>query len=272
MTNPPHKLFIFAFGERKSIKEWADDARCKTNFYTLRARLTTGMEPELAISTPPKIRVHEAPLPGSKFGRLTVASASKRGRSTLLHCVCECGTHVDLLVRRVVSGHCKSCGCWQKTNAGVRSLKHGHTVGRAESRLHYIWASMIQRCYDNNAAAYSRYGGRGIEVCEEWRRDFSAFATWAQSNGYSDALTIDRVDNGDGYSPGNCRWATMRQQARNTRRNRHLEAFGETKLLCEWAEDSRCAVSVDTLAARLSRGWNTERAISKPCRQILGQH
>lgn len=132
------------------------------------------------------------------------------------------------------------------------------------ARLHRIWRGMCERCNTRTNSGYQWYGGRGIRVCPEWQRDFGAFCRWALSNEYAPHLSIDRQDNDGHYEPGNCRWATNAQQARNTSRNRMITAFGETKCCAEWSEDSRCTVTDGTIASRISRGVDPEDAISLP--------
>ena len=131
------------------------------------------------------------------------------------------------------------------------------------TRLYTIYIQMKQRCYNPNRREYKNYGGRGIAVCDEWKDNFSNFADWAILNGYSDDLTIDRIDVNRNYEPSNCRWATIKQQQRNTTRNRYITAFGETKTMAEWAEQN--GLSQDLIKDRLNKlHWSAEDAVSTP--------
>lgn len=129
--------------------------------------------------------------------------------------------------------------------------------------LYVVWQGMIRRCTYKRHKNFADYGGRGIKVCDEWLHDFKAFHDWAMANGYTEGLTIDRIDvNGD-YCPENCRLATMKEQANNRRNNRLLTFRGDTHTLTEWAAIT--GISLYTLNSRLNQlGWSVERALSTP--------
>lgn len=104
-----------------------------------------------------------------------------------------------------------------------------------------------------NYRGYAQYGGRGIKVCEEWAESFSAYRDWCYANGYDDTKTIDRIDNNGNYEPGNCRWATMKEQQRNTRRNHSIEYKGKIyRTQTELAE--HLGIKPVTLKARIRKG------------------
>lgn len=129
------------------------------------------------------------------------------------------------------------------------------------ARLHTVWRNMMSRCFNENNAQYDDYGGRGITVVREWR-NFNAFCQWALDHGSAPGLHVDRRDNDGPYAPWNCHIVPPSINARNTRRNHPVTAFGETKLLIEWAEDPRCAVTDSTLRQRIKAGWEPEEAIT----------
>ncbi len=103
-------------------------------------------------------------------------------------------------------------------------------------RLYWVWHSMRNRCENPNRDNYPLYGGRGIAVCDEWRRSSRAFVEWALASGYEDGLQLDRVDNDGPYSPENCRWATRSENGRNKRNNRRITLLGMSKTVAEWRE------------------------------------
>lgn len=199
-------------------------------------------------------------LVGKQYGRLTVLEYScrnTRGKS-MWKCQCECGNTCEVLGTRLRSGHTKSCGCYNHEITKEKSTTHG----MSNSRLYNIWKVMLKRCNYKNGTNYRNYGAKGIRVCEEWY-SFEKFRDWAIDNGYSDELTIDRINNGGNYTPENCRWVDMKTQARNTSRNLLLTFRGETHCLMEWAEI--VGINYRTLQGRILRyGWSIDRALSTP--------
>jgi hypothetical protein len=158
------------------------------------------------------------------------------------------------------------------TAAWNRENKRKYPVGYdTKSRLYRIWRAMHFRCYAPSHEAFPRYGGRGITVCSEWVTDYTAFMNWALANGYAPDLTIDREDNDLGYTPGNCRWITMRAQMINKRNNRPpLTMFGETKPVSDWGRDPRCATQPGIFQTRIGLGWDAEEAFLTPTQAHKG--
>jgi len=124
-------------------------------------------------------------------------------------CECKCGkSNIIIYPPNLKSGHTKSCGC-------EKNVKHG----MCGTRIYRIWQGMHDRCYSINAHYYKDYGARGITVCDEWKNNFNSFYNWAINNGYSELLTLERLDVNGNYSSNNCTWATRLDQARNHRKS-----------------------------------------------------
>jgi hypothetical protein len=168
---------------------------------------------------------------GIRYGRLlAIRPVGVSGSQVVWEFKCDCGNTVQIKGATVRRGGSKSCGCLRRELTAALHYRHGmkHTaVWRA-------WASMKSRCLSPTHHAYKNYGGRGIGICEEWKNSFEAF--YRDMGDCPKGLSLDRIDNSKGYEPGNCRWATRKQQLRNTRVNRYATGFGKTLLLCEWAE------------------------------------
>ena len=124
-----------------------------------------------------------------------------------------CGTNFKARTSDIKFGTIKSCGCYQKRRASEVNKIHGLT----HTRLYKIWRHIKSRTLNLKHKDYNDYGGRGITICDEWKNDFKSFYDWAMSNGYSDKLSIDRIDNEGNYEPSNCRWVTRTIQSRNQR-------------------------------------------------------
>lgn len=192
---------------------------------------------------------------GQLFGHLRVIGPSVHGgEGYYFPCMCSCGRPTFALYTRLMAGAAKSCGC----------EKGNRTHGFRRTRLYSIWGNIKQRCYNSNNAAFVNYGGRGIGMHEEWARDFKAFNAWAHANGYTDDMTIERLDVDGNYEPGNCSWIPKANQASNRRSTIWREYQGETKNLKEWSRDVRCTVKYHTLYTRIRNGWDMPRAMTTP--------
>jgi hypothetical protein len=135
---------------------------------------------------------------------------------------------------------------------------------KRKQRIYTTWKNMIRRCYNKDHTSYKYYGGKGITVCAEWQ-EFEPFYEWAIGSGYSDNLTIDRIDNNDNYKPQNCRWVTPKEQANNRSTNRCITFNGEAKTVAEWADG--LGISFQSLDARLRSGnWSVEEALTTPAK------
>ncbi len=150
-------------------------------------------------------------LKGKRFNRLTVLrdSGKRQCRSIIWLCMCICGKFTEVRGSFLKNNQVKSCGClirdtWIKI--GRNSRTHGDSL--KTSRLYRTWHGMKDRCYNPNASNYKYYGAKGIEVCEEWKNDYSTFKLWAFSSGYKDNLVIDRINHTGNYEPTNCQWIT----------------------------------------------------------------
>lgn len=197
---------------------------------------------------------------GVTYGMLTVLSYSSKTRKCI--CKCACGSVTEKWTSNVVSGKTLSCGCDRLNKIRSSCITHGLT----HSTEYKSWTGIIDRCCNPKQRKYAMWGGRGITVCDEWRGSFEAFLR-DMGPKPSPSHSIDRYPDNDGpYCAGNCRWATKKEQARNTRRNRYLTIGGETLTFSEWAE--RKGVDVRRIVERKDRGWSDWDALNKPAETL----
>jgi hypothetical protein len=154
---------------------------------------------------------------GQRFGKLIAVrrdGSDARGEAVFL-CVCDCGNSRRVRSSMLRGGLTRSCGCWKPKRNGA--LKHGHTVNSTWSPEYHAWHDAKQRCENPRNKQYESYGGRGIKMCDRWRDSFENFLA-DMGLKTSSRHSLDRFpDNDDDYKPGNCRWATAKQQRANQR-------------------------------------------------------
>ena len=191
-------------------------------------------------------------LTGLRFGKLVVQEyydyTSYRKHRWL--CKCDCGNTCIVQSAHLRSGAIYSCGCEKIKKIRKANTKHG----LVHTRLYTTFHSMKARCLNKNNKNYSRYGGRGIKICDEWLADFMNFYTWAINNGYKEGLTIDRINNDGNYEPNNCRWVGADVQMRNYSRNKFITINNETHCIADWADI--LGINVHTIYSRYQRGKN----------------
>ncbi len=197
------------------------------------------------------------PAPGTRHGSLVVIAASGRhkNRDRLWLCRCDCGETVTVIQWNIVCGRTRSCGCGRDGRPP--------THGESHSLEYRNWHGMINRCTDRTNQSWKHYGGRGITVCDRWRESPDKFIS-DMGRRPSPRHSVDRIDVNGNYEPGNCRWATAKEQALNKRSNRMIAAQGETKTLSEWLMDPRCSVSHQTFYNRLKQGFTDADSILLP--------
>ena len=195
---------------------------------------------------------------GERYGRLTIVRfIERKDHHIFVECKCDCGNTKIKTYDALKTGNSRSCGCFQNE---VRSQVH--TIhGLRKSKLYKIWDGMKGRCCSPKNTSYPNYGGRGIKICDEWKDSFTSFYEWAMSNGYSEGLSIDRIDNDGNYEPSNCRWATNKEQGANKRNNIVVTYNGETHIIAEWARIT--GIKAHTLRKRYKEGYRGEKLFSK---------
>ena len=193
---------------------------------------------------------------GNKYGYWSVKDIKHKNNSghyrLYFTCICECGKEKEVRADTVLNGTSTNCGC-------KKNYKKIH--GLTKTRLYNIWGDMKQRCLNAKSKEYHRYGGRGIKICSEWVNCFENFYNWSFKNGYSDELTIDRINNDGNYEPNNCRWVTTKEQKRNWSRNIFITYKGETKCVQDWCE--KFGLHNNVVCNRYRKGFPLDMVFSK---------
>lgn len=195
---------------------------------------------------------------GHRFGQLTVQKLGPPENNRKVFVQCDCGKTKWVDLHNILRGQTVSCGCWRRNKLRTHGEGGDRTPqGRKPTREYSSWARMWQRCTNPKHPRYADYGGRGIRVCQRWRR-YENFLT--DMGRCSSKLSLERRNNNRGYSPSNCYWATTIQQAWNQRTSRKVTYKGECLPVTEWAR--RLSLSLSGLLYRVNQGWPLEKALS----------
>lgn len=160
---------------------------------------------------------------GTRFGKLTVIGmAPAKSQKSMANVLCDCGQMKVIRTGSLLSGNTSSCGCW------TRPGTHGQTRG-GPTRTYRIWCNMRARC--SGQISPENYAARGIGVCDRWLSFENFLADMGEA---PEGHSLERRDNDGNYEPGNCKWATLAEQARNRRNNVFVEHNGKSMCVADW--------------------------------------
>ena len=223
-------------------------------------------------------------LTGQKFGRLTVIKRAKdkirkNGKHEVMwECLCDCGNTKIVSRDSLRSSAIRSCGCLRKENTKNMRSKHG----LRNTQIYRTWANIKTRCYNPNKDTFNYYGGRNVEMCQDWKEDFIELKDEVEASGLHisgiesvnihDAIKVgspDRdlyIDNYIQTLENNCRWVTMKEQQNNKLNNHYIMYEGQKHTLMEWSEILN--INYRTLHKRLMYlNWSIEKAFTTPIRK-----
>jgi len=207
---------------------------------------------------------HVQEIRGERFGRLTVISyigVHEKCVESIWLCKCDCGKKLWVVASSLKRGNTKSCGCLKADSVRASATVHGDCRPGRQTAEYGIWQAIKQRCGNPNNAGWNGYGGRGIFMCERWKKSYTAFLE-DMGRRPSKYHSIDRRDNEKGYEKSNCRWATIIEQSENTRRAKLIEFKGESHTAGGWSR--LIGGKRNIVFQRLHSGWTVEEALTTP--------
>ena len=188
---------------------------------------------------------------GDRYGKLTIIKeVEKQNGFRMFECRCDCGNIKVFILNNLRRSHTTTCGC---------SWDGNPTHGMRKTKEYSSWSGMRRRCLDFKNPKYPSYGGRGIKICERWMESFENFYE-DMGNIPGKCYSLGRIDNNGNYCPENCRWETMKQQARNKRNSKMITIDGVCRSMAEWSEIS--GLKYGALQYRLYTGWDPKEAIT----------
>lgn len=205
-----------------------------------------------------------------KYNRLTIVKMGhimcgiktpKKQKACI--CKCECGNYVGpIRLASLLNGDSMSCGCYQRElhskQMKERNFKHGSAQRGKQEHLYILWGAMKDRATNYNRRDAKHYASKGITLYEDWN-NYETFKEWALNNGYSEGMSIDRIDNSKGYCPENCHWIPLKEQNKNKTTNRIITIDGKSQILSDWCRELN--LNRNLVSSRLSRGWSERRAL-----------
>lgn len=213
--------------------------------------------------------INYSSLPGQKYGRIVIVSVireAKNGIKSLVLGVCDCGCTKEFKLEGLRSGHTTSCGCARKEH-------FTYTIHNlSKSKEYGVWEKMVARCECPRQKGYNNYGGRGIVVCEEWRKFPETFINWylkekeiliQKLGDLPKYIEIDRIDNDGNYCPENCRILSRKENNFNKRTNYYITHEGKKISAIKFYTENqqKANVSYHTFYYRIKHGWNIEEAL-----------
>lgn len=239
----------------KVYRKWICRCTCGVIRSVIESNLKRGLSKGCGCTSPRSF----VDLHGRKFGRLLVKSISSSRGGLIWRCICDCGNEKDIPSRSLLHDSASSCGCLR--NDRIRESNSTHSM--SNSKEYKVWCAMKTRCTNPNRDNYKYYGGRGIKVCKEW---LESFETFYKDMGPcpSPEHTIERDDVDADYSPGNCKWVHLKEQAFNKRNSIKVVYKDNEISLSKLVRD--LGLDYDLMYVRISNGWSVEDAIEKPKR------